>query len=225
MTPRTLGLLTGLALLLLPAAATASNMGFALQLNIAPAGTNLSFLSLPYLYNPTTAEALCQDLLVPGVPNTVASVRAWDDTSSTFLSHTCGSASNPNNFSLTEGIAYGIVNASAKTIAGLVVGAHDDAFTYSIAPTSGGNLTWISIPYHHNIPDVAGTAGVVDAEDLCESIGPNVKALMRWDAPTSLFVTYACGSVFDTPFPITMPNGYGLINAPGQTIAWQPPHY
>ena len=204
-------------------AAAPSNMGFAWQLSIAPQGQNLSFVSLPFVYSPTTAELLCQDLLVPGGSATVAAVWRWDEPTSTFVKHTCGSG--PNNFSLSEGTAYGIVNASGQTIGGLIVGAHDDAFSFSIAATAGSNLTWVSIPYHHAIADVAGTAGVVDAEDVCRSIGPSVKAVMRWDAGSSLYVTYACGSALDPPFAITMPSGYGLINAPGQTIAWQPPHY
>lgn len=49
-------------------AAVSSDMGFARQLNIAPQGQNLSSLSLPFVYAPTTAEQLCADLVVPTGP-------------------------------------------------------------------------------------------------------------------------------------------------------------
>ena len=147
----------------------------------------------------------------------------WDEPTSIFVKHTCGLGTN--NFTLSRGSAYGVVNASGQTIKGLLVGTHDDTFSYSIAATAGSNLTWVSVPYHQAIPDVAGSAGVVDAEDLCRSVGPAVTAVVRWDATSSAYVAYACGSVFDTPFPVNLGEGYGVINAPGQTISWQPPHY
>jgi len=96
-------------LALVPAsAARASNTAFALPATFGGAVQVLSFLSVPYVYAPSTAEALCSDL---GGATKVASVMAWDEASSTFVTHTCGSGSN--NFALEEGAAYG-----ARTVAG-----------------------------------------------------------------------------------------------------------
>jgi len=130
-----------------------------------------------------------------------------------------------DGFTLEKGVAYGAQNASGQTIAALVVGSHDDAYAYAIAPTAGSNLTWISIPYHHDLRDQAGVAGLLDAEDLCRAIGPAVAAIMRWDAVAGVYRSYACGSELDTPFEIQLVFGYGLVNTAGQTIPWQPPHF
>jgi hypothetical protein len=211
-----------LAVLAVAVPGEASNMAFALPVQIGGTGQIRTFLALPleYAVSPVTAEGMCLDL---GGSAKVTSVMQWNEATSQFVVHPCGSGSN--NFTLVEGIAYGVLTASGQTTDALIVGANDDAFSYSIAPTSTSNLTWVSIPYHQAIPDIAGTSGVVDAEDLCQSIGPAVAAVVRWDATISAYVAHACGSAFDTPFPITLGEGYGLVNAPGQTITWQPPHY
>ncbi|MCD4748258.1 MAG: hypothetical protein K8R59_02690, partial [Thermoanaerobaculales bacterium] len=41
---------------------SASNMGLALRMQLSSTPERLHFISLPYLYTPATAEALCQDL-------------------------------------------------------------------------------------------------------------------------------------------------------------------
>jgi len=210
-----------LAGLFLAGVATASNMGFALNLSLPVEGSpSRHWVSLPWVYAPTTAKALCADL---GGSTKVASVWRWDEASSSFVSHAC--TFTTDGFSLVKGVAYGVQNAPGQTVTALVVGSHDDAYTYLIAPTTGSNLTWISIPYHHDLRDQAGVSGTLDAEDLCRAIGPAVAAVVRWDAPAGVYRAYACGSELDTPFEIQLVFGYGLVNAAGQTITWQPPHF
>ena len=201
--------------------AFASNMGFALSYSLPSLPSpGITWLSLPWFYAPTTAEALCQDL---GGSAKIASVRRWDETTSQTVSYTCGSGIG--SFSLSQALAYGVQPQSWQTVSAVIVGSHDDAYAYSIAPTTGANLTFVSIPYHQAIPDVAGQPGVVDAEDLCQSVGPSLAAVVRHDSTVGGYAAYACGSVFDTPFALELGVGYGLVNAEGQTIAWQPPHY
>lgn len=213
--------LTVLFPVLVASAALASNMGFAWNLSRPVQGNpSRHWVSLPWVYAPATARALCDDL---GGSAKVASVWRWDEASSTFISHAC--ASTADGFALTRGVAYGIQNVPGQTIKALVVGVHDDAYTYSIAPTTGSNLSWISIPYHHDLRDQGGVAGQLDAEDLCRAIGPAVAAIVRWDGAAGVFRSYACGSELDAPFVIELTVGYGLVNSAGQTIVWQPPHF
>lgn len=209
-----------LAALLVASPSLASNMAFAMPLKVGGAGQVRMILAVPLVYAPATAELLCQDI---GGSSKVASVARWDDASSQFVTHPCGTGTN--TFSLTPGHAYAILTAAGQSTDELVVGVHDDAFAYALPPTPSSNLAFVSIPYHHDIPDVAGAEGVVDAEDLCLSVGPGLWAVVRWDAAAGAYRSYACGSVFDTPFPIAPPEGVGLVNAAGQTIAWQPPHF
>ncbi|NOZ78700.1 MAG: hypothetical protein GXP48_05880 [Acidobacteria bacterium] len=123
-------------------------------------------------------------------------------------------------------MAYGVRNAVGQAIDELLVGIHDQAFAFNIAPTSGSELTWVSVPYHAAIVDLGGTPGVVDAEDLCIAIGEDdVFAVVRWDEGSQAYVAHVCGSAFDAGFPLTVGEGYGLVNAQGQTIDWQPRHY
>lgn len=185
-----------------------------------PSSANLHWVSLPLLYSPTTAEGLCLDL---GGATGITEVHRWDEATSRFVVHVCGGATP---FALIKGMAYGIVNASGVRIEAVVAGSHDDAFVYTLAPTAGSNLTWVSLPYHLKLPEVAGTPTGADAEDLCRSIGlSEVLAIVSWDETPQAFVTYACGSTLDTPFGLEVGEGYGLINRPGQTITWQPPHW
>lgn len=199
--------------------ASGSNMGFKKGFNFPPTGgENLNWISLPYFYGSTDAEGLCRDL---GGASRVARVVRWDEASSSYVSYTCG---GKTPFPLEKGIAYGVVNAPDQTINAAIVGSHDNSFVFNIPPTAGSNLTWVSIPYHHNIPNHPGTPAGIDAEDLCRDIGSTkVQAIVRWDEPTSSYVSYTCGS--GSPFPITVGTGYGIINAPGQTIMWRPPHF
>jgi hypothetical protein len=215
-------LLVALATVALSATpATASNMGFALNLSWpSQSSPSVTWLSLPWRYTPTTSELLCQDL---GGSAEIATVQRWVETTSTMVTYACGSGAGA--FALVPGIAYGVRPQAWTQVAAVVVGAHDDAFAYSIAATSGSNLTFVSVPYHSAIPDAGGTPGVVDAEDLCSSVGNTLFAVLRWDATAGAWVAHACGSAFDTPFPLELATGYGLVNAAGQTIAWQPPHY
>ncbi|MEW6337643.1 MAG: hypothetical protein AB1625_09635, partial [Acidobacteriota bacterium] len=55
-------------------AAFASNMGFALRLQVGGAGQVRMILAVPLVYAPTTAELLCQDI---GGSSKVASVARW----------------------------------------------------------------------------------------------------------------------------------------------------
>jgi len=202
------------------ASASASNMAFALRLQVGGGGQELRFVALPYEYAPATAEELCDNLGAP----TVAEVLRWDDAASGFVVHPCGTGTA--NFELEEGYAYGVRTAMDKAIDALLVGTHDPAFTLALPSGSGSNLSWVSVPYHAAIPDRAGVPGVVDAEDLCLAIGEGtVFAIVRWDEGSWAYVTHTCGSVFDEGFPLTVGEGYGLVNAEGQDISWQPEHY
>lgn len=215
-----------LLVMLLAAPASASNMGFRVSFRLQPSGFS-NWISVPYFYSPedfgtpsvVDVEDLCRDL---GSPSTVASLLRWDEPSSTFVSWTCGDTGTP--FTLVKGTAYGVVNVPGEIIEASLLGAHDNAFAFSIPATAGSNLSWISIPYHNKIPDLAPPSGV-DAEDVCQSIGSAAAAIIRRDATTGMYVAYACVSSLDTPFPIAVGTGYGVINSPGQPIAWQPPVY
>jgi hypothetical protein len=210
--------------LYLASPALASNVGFAYRLNIpAGSGGTLTWLALPWFYSPTTsvnAEALCQDL--QNGTASVTAVLAWDEASAQMVSYTCGSGTG---FVVQEGIAYGVLQAPGQAISTTIVGSHDDAYAYSIPPTTGANLTFVSIPYHHHILDVAGAPGVVDAEDLCQSVGASLAAVVRYDGTAGAYTAHACGSTLDEPFALALGTGYGLVNAEGQTITWQPPHF
>ena len=179
-------LVTLAALLLIAAAASASNMAFALRMQLDSSGQGLHFVALPFEYTPATAEELCTDL---GGAAVVANVQRWDEPTSKLVAHTCGSGTE--NFTLTEGAAYGVTTAAGQAVDALVVGIHDEAFSYSIPRTSGSNLSWVSVPYHAAILDRGGTSGVVDAEDLCLAIGDGtVFAVVRWDNTASTFAAH-----------------------------------
>lgn len=215
-----------LLVMMLAAPASASNMGFRIKFRLEPSGF-ANWIAVPYFYSPedfgtpsvVDVEDLCRDL---GGLTTVASVSRWDEPSSTFVSWTCGDAGTP--FNLVKGTAYGVLNAPGELIEASLLGAHDNAFVFSIPATAGSNLSWISIPYHHKIPDLATPSGV-DAEDLCQSIGAAAAAIIRRDATTGTYIAYACASTLETPFAIVVGTGYGVINSSGQAIAWQPPIY
>ena len=84
--------------LLLSGVATASNMGFALNLSLPVEGSpSRHWVSLPWVYAPTTAKALCADL---GGSAKVASVWRWDETSSSFVSYAC--TDTADGFSLVK---------------------------------------------------------------------------------------------------------------------------
>ena len=104
---------------LLAGAVSASNMGFALQVNLAAGGQRLHFVALPYVYLPPspTAEELCADL---GGTETVAEVLRWDEAASRFVVHPCGTTTE--DFRLVEGMAYAVRNAVGKPIDALLVG-------------------------------------------------------------------------------------------------------
>ncbi|HYC58175.1 MAG TPA: hypothetical protein VEK79_01280 [Thermoanaerobaculia bacterium] len=201
-------------------------MGFRVSFRLQPSGFS-NWISVPYFYSPedfgtpsvVDVEDLCRDL---GSPSTVASVMRWDEASSTFVSWTCGDTGTP--FTLVKGTAYGVVNAPGEIVEASLLGAHDNVFAFDMPATAGSNLSWISIPYHHKIPDLAPPSGV-DAADVCASIGSAATAIIRRDATTGMYIAYACASTLDTPFPIAIGTGYGVINSPGQPIAWQVPIY
>jgi hypothetical protein len=208
------------AVWLCAAPASASNMAFALRLQVGGGGQELRFVALPYEYAPSTAEELCADL----GESAVAEVFRWDEAASVFVVHPCGTGAE--DFTLAEGVAYGVRTVAGQAINALLVGAHDAAFTLTLAPGVGSNLSWVSPPYHAAIPDRAGILGVADAEDLCLAIGEEtVFAIVRWDETQSAYTAHVCGSVFDEGFELTVGEGYGLVNAEGQDISWQPEHY
>lgn len=220
--------LVGLLILVPSLSANASTMGFTRQFYFPP-GTSptLHWIALPWSYQPQDvgtagvldAEDLCQDL---GGSATVEAVLRWDEATSTFVEYLCATT-GPFPLSLGEG--YGVRNVPGETILGAVAGTHDDAFSYSIAPTGGSQLSWLSVPYHLRMPEKHGDLDV-DAEDLCRQIGSSeVLAVMHWNDETEAYEAYGCGSDFETPFEITRGDGYGVINRSGQTIDWQPIHY
>jgi len=198
----------------------ASNMGLALRMQLESSPQRLHFISLPYLYTPATAEALCSDLGGSGV---VSSILRWDETTSSFIEYACGSGTG--DFALGEAVGYGVRVALYQSIDTLIVGIHDDTFEFDFAPDSGSNLHIISLPYHLALPDAGGQAAVVDAEDLCLEAGPELYSVLRWNEAVERFEAYVCGSVFSTPFELEQGVGYGLVNVDGETIQWQPTHY
>jgi hypothetical protein len=203
-------------------------MGFTRQFLFPPTGgANLHWISIPWIYQPLDVgtpgtldvEDLFQDL---GGDQTIAAVVRWDEASSTFVEHPCGAGSP---FVLAQGIAYGLRNVPGQTINGALAGAHDNAFSYSVPPTGGSQLSWLSVPYHVRIPEKHGDLRVT-AEDLCRQIGSStVLAIMRWDEPSGAYQVCGCGSALQAPFEVARGEGYGVINRPGQTINWQPTHY
>ncbi len=206
--------------LALAAPVAASNMAVALRVALDAQPRAFHLLSLPYLFEQTTAEGLCQELGGSGV---VDAVLRWDDAASSWVTHGCGSGSS--GFTLQEGTAYGVRLRPYQRIDTLLVGRHDATFSFGIAPGSGSNLSWVSLPYHVALPDAGGVAGAVDAEDLCRSVGPELFAVVRWGEGSGRYESHICGSEFGTPFVLEQGVGYGLVNADGATIQWKPPHY
>jgi hypothetical protein len=216
-------------LVLAVAVSAQANTGFKKLFHFPSTGPSRHWIALPYSYSPEDAgvigtldvQDLCNDL---GGATKVLSIEKWDESTSTFTTWTCGAAGTP--FTLTKGTAYAVNNQPGQTIKSAIVGAHDDAYTFSIASTGGSSLSWIGVPYHRNFTDNAGTPAGLDAEDLCRSIdSAEVWAVVRWDTAASRYVTYGCGSAFSTPFPITLGEGYAVVNVSGQTISWLPPHF
>lgn len=199
---------------------SASNMGVALRMQLTSTPEPLHFISLPYIYTPGTAEALCQDL---GNSGGVSGILRWDDATSAFVEYSCGSGAG--EFTLEGGTGYGVRVDLDRTVDQLVVGIHDDEFDFNFVPASGSNLHWVSLPYHLALPDAGGQEGVVDAEDLCIQIGPEVFSVLRWNEATTRFEAYLCGSEFSAAFELEQGVAYGLINADGETFSWQPTHY
>ena len=206
--------------LVLSIPASASNMGVALRMQLSWTPQQLHFISLPYLFTPATAEALCQDL---GGSGHVSSILRWDDVTSTFVEYSCGSGAG--DFALDEGTGYGVRVRTGGSIDALVVGIHDDTFEFDYSPGSGSNLHWISLPYHLALPDVGGLEDVTDAEDLCIQVGPELFSVLRWNEAAGRYQAYLCGSEFSEPFELEQGVGYGLINVDGETVSWQPTHY
>lgn len=217
---------TALIATLWPAAA--ATMGFTRQFDFPPnPGPNVHWISLPWRYTPqdvgtpgvVDAEDVCQDL--GGTPAVAAVVR-WNEASSTLIEHTCGTGSP---FPILKGVGYAVRNGAGRTIDGAVAGAHDDSFAYSIPPTSGSELTWLSVPYHLRIPSRPGSLQIT-AEDLCQQIGAaEIVAVVRWNETAAAYEAYGCGSTLQLPFEIERGKSYGVVNRPGQTIAWQPIHF
>lgn len=207
-------------LLVLSAPLAASNMGLALRVELTSTPQPLHFVSLPWLYDPGTAEALCQDL---GAAGDVSGILRWDGGSSVFVEYSCGSG--VADFALDQGMAYGVRVGLNRTVDQLVVGIHDDDFEFDFAPGSGGNLHWISLPYHLALADAGGLEGVVDSEDLCLEAGPELFSVVRWRETTGRFESYLCGSEFIEAFVLEQGVAYGLVNADGETVSWQPTHY
>lgn len=207
--------------------AAASNMGFKQRVIIlADPEPSLYWLSIPYRYAPqdvgvpgvVDAEDLCQDV----DPGGVSSVVRWDDASSTFVEHSCGDAMP---FALTPGIGYGLRVVADWNILAEIGGGHDEGFTYSIPPSGGGQLTWLSVPFHLRVPE-NGSALAVSAEDLCRQIGSSdTFAIVRWDEETDAYQAYGCGSAFEEPFEVERGRSYGVVNRSGETIDWQPIHF
>ena len=101
--------------------------------------------------------------------------------------------------------------------------------------TETEEISFSELPKPHEIFDfldqyVVGQdqAKKILAEDeaMCRAIGEDtVFAVVRWDETESAYTAHVCGSVFDEGFELTVGEGYGLVNAEGQDISWQPEHY
>lgn len=214
-----------LALLVSTSGAAQSSIAFKQNVILESSPTSiLHFVSLPFVYTPPDvgtigtldAEDLCQDL------DGVAAVLRWDEPSSTFVEHQCGDASP---FGLSQGVGYAVRLPPNFGIRSALSGGHDDAFAYSIPPSGGSQLAWLSVPYHVRIPEKHGDSRVT-AEDLCRQIGlAEVAAILRWNRELGAYEAYACGSTFQEPFQLARGEGYGVINLPNETIDWQPIHY
>lgn len=209
-----------------PKGAGTPNMGFKQAVDLTKAQIErVHWLSLPYRYAPADvgtpgvvdAEDLCQDL----GGGWLLGILRWHEPTSTFIEHTCG---GPSPFPLVKGMGYGIRIAPNYHVRTDVGGGHDDDFTFSIPPTGGSQMSWISLPYH--LKKLSFGPGPFTAEDLCRQIGVSeVKAIVRHDTATGIFHAYVCGSTFEQPFEIKRGTAYGVINQTGQTITWQPEHY
>jgi len=215
-------------LFFLASSSGASTMGFTRHFHFPP-GTepNLHWISLPWSYQPEDvgtlgaldAEDLCEDL---GEAGSIASILRWDEPTSTFIEYPCGTE---NPFLLNQAEGYGVRGSPGQTVQGFVVGVHEDSFAYSISPSGGSQLSWLSIPYHMKVPEKHGDL-TINAEDLCRQIGlAEVLAIVRWDDAADVFESYACGSELETPFEILRGESYGVVNRSGQTIQWHPIHY
>jgi len=214
-----------LLLLLASHAGAQSSMGFKHNVILDATSTPaLHWLSLPYLYAPEDAgtpgildaEDLCQDL------DGIAAVLAWDEPSSTFVEHLCG---DPSPFALEQGIGVGIRLEPVRHLFAPLSGSHDDGFAYSIPPSGGSQLTWLSVPNHVRIPEKLGDSRVT-AEDLCRQIGETeVLAIVRWSRDDGAYEAYGCDSVFHEPFQLVRGEAYGVVNRTNQTIDWLPIHY
>jgi hypothetical protein len=208
--------------------ADAAIMGFTRQFHFPPsAGPSLHWVALPWNYQPQDvgtpgvldAEDLCQDL---GGEDTIAAVLRWDEATSAFAEHLCGAA---DPFALDQGEGYGLRNVPGETFLGALAGVHDDTFAYSIPPSGGSQLSWLSVPYHLRIPEKHGSL-TVDAEDLCRQIGlSEVLAIVRWNDEVGAYEAYGCGSALQPPFELVRGEAYGVVNRMGQTVDWQPIHY
>jgi hypothetical protein len=209
------------------APALATNTGFKQTIILeAAAVPTLHWLSLPFRYLPADvglpatvdAEDLCQDLDGDGVE----AVLRWDEPTSTFVEHTCGSG---GPFPLDEGIGYGVRVAPDWSIRAHLSGGHDDGFSYLIPPSGGSQLQWLSLPYHLQVPERPADVEL-DAEDLCRQIDDaDVLAIVRWNGEIGAYESHGCGSAFTAPFEIVRGQAYGVVNRSQQTIGWQPAHF
>lgn len=212
------------------AAGGASNMGFTRSLNTpSDPDPRLLWLSIPFRYpregagvpGTVDAEDLCEDL-GEGIAASISAVVRWDEPSSTFVEHPCGGGTP---FVLTVGTGYAVRILPGTTLLTSFTGGHDNDFSFSIPPSGDSQLSWLSVPYHLRIPSNGGDLQI-SAEDLCLQIGASeVFAIVRWDDATDAYQAYGCGSAFESPFEVIRGQSYGVVNRPGQTIAWQPVHF
>jgi hypothetical protein len=207
--------------------AGATNMAFKLPVHLsATPDAGLYWLSVPYRYDPVDvglpsvvdAEDFCQDLS----STAIEAVLRWDEPTATFVEHLCGGTTP---FPLAPGTGYAIRTLPNYSVSDYLTGGHDDDFIYSILPSGGSQLSWLSVPYHLQIP-AKGSALRFTAEDLCRQIGASeVAAIVRWNEEIGAYEAYGCGSELQAPFEIPRGRSVGVINRTGETIDWQPIHF
>lgn len=199
----------------------ASNMGFKAQINHAPSAANSYWVSFPYFYTPADFDT-SGTVNTPDVCNDTSNVAAifkWDTTSAALVGFTCGGYDTP--FNIVKGVSYQFVGDGASTIQWTSVGSHDPSFSHSYAPTAA-NSYWVSVPYHWN-PSDFDTSGTKNTPDLCNEAG-NLAAIFRWDTASAALVGFTCGG-YDTPFVISVFDGYQFVGDGASTITWTPSHY
>jgi hypothetical protein len=145
----------------LAAPVAASNMAVALRVALDAQPRAFHLLSLPYLFEQTTAEGLCRELGGSGV---VDAVLRWDDAASSWVAHGCGSGSSgtvDDTRRVPDPVVYGVAGEWVCTLTvknSATPGADTETHVIRIANAVSG------------VPGDADGDGRTDAADLAALI-------------------------------------------------------